>query len=117
MVRSPGENTEVTVFRDDDEHDLAYAFCPGPCKKIRTTGPGGTEISIRVRARDESRRVCLLVDGGPPYHVMPTCSAAEVIATTTLFYAGEFQFYVSFGDGYHEGSQSVEVSVTLATKP
>ena len=28
---------------------------------------------------------------------MPTCSAAEVTATTTLFYAGgEFQIYVSF---------------------
>ena len=62
--------------------------------------------------------MCLLVDGGPPHHAMPTCSAAQVIATTTLFYAGgEFQFYVSFGDGYREGTQNVEVSVTLATKP
>ena len=45
------------------------------------------------------------------------CSAAELTATTTLFYAGEFQIYVSFGDGYREGSQSVVVSVTLGTQP
>ena len=114
----PDQSMEVTVFRDDDEHDLAYALCPGPCKKIRSAGPGGTLISIRARARDESRRVCLLVDGGPPHHAMPTCSAAEVTATTTLFFnGGEFQFYVSFADGYREGAQSVEVSVMLGTKP
>ena len=115
---APGETTEITVFRDDDDYDLAYARCPGPCKKIRVTGPGGTVISIRARARDASRRVCLLVDGGPPHNAMPTCSAAEVTATTTLFYGGgEFQIYVSFADGYREGTQSVEVSVTLGTKP
>ena len=114
----PGESAEVTVFRDDDEHDLAYALCPGPCKKIRSSGPGGTIISIRARARDESRSVCLLVDGGPPHHAMPTCSAAEVTLTTTLFFnGGHFEFYVTFGDGYREGIQSVEVSVILGTKP
>jgi hypothetical protein len=115
---APGERTEITVFRDDHDYDLAYAWCPGPCKKIRTAGPGGTVISIRARARDESRSVCLLVDGGPPHFAMPNCRAAEVTATTTLFDAGgEFQIYVSFGDGYREGTQSVEVSVTLGTQP
>ena len=115
---APGERTEVTVFRDDDDYDLAYAWCPGPCKKIQSTGPGGTVISIRTRARDEGRIVCLLVDGGPPHDAMPRCSAAEVTATTTLFYGGgDFQIYVSFGDGYREGTQNMEVSLTLGTKP
>ena len=114
---APGEITEVTVFRDDPDYDLAYAWCPGPCKKIQVTGPGGTAIFIRARARDKSRQVCLLVDGGPPYRAMPTCSTAEVNATTSLLKDAEFQIYVSFGDGYREGTQSVEVSVMLGTKP
>jgi hypothetical protein len=115
---APGERTEITVFLDDPDYDLAYAACSAPCKMIRTAGPGGTLISIRARARDESRSVCLLVDGGPPYFANPTCSATEVTATTTQFYAGgEFQFYVKFGDGYREGTQIVEVSVTLGTQP
>ena len=115
---APGERAEITVFSDDPDYDLAYALCSGPCKMIRTAGPGGTLISIRARARDETRSVCLLIDGGPPHFANPTCSATEVTATTTLYYGGgEFQFYVKFGDGYREGSQSVEVSVTLGTQP
>ena len=115
---APGESTEITVFRDDPDYDLAYAACSAPCKMIRTAGPGGIVISIRARARDESRSVCLLVDGGPPHFANPTCSAAEVTATTTLFHGGgEFQFYLKFGDGYREGTQSVDVSVTLGTQP
>ena len=39
---APGERTEVTVFRDDPDYDLAYAACSAPCKMIRTAGPGGT---------------------------------------------------------------------------
>ena len=115
---APGERTEITVFRDDPDYDLAYAACSAPCKMIRTVGAGGTAISIRARALDESRSVCLLVDGGPPHFSNPTCSIAEVTATTTLFFSGgEFQFYVTFADGYREGSQSVEVSVTQGTRP
>ncbi len=115
---APGDRTEITVFRDDPDYDLAYAACSAPCKMIRTAGPGGTVISIRARALDESRSVCLLVDGGPPHFSNPTCSIAEVTATTTLFFSGgEFQFYVSFAGGYREGSQSVEVSVTTGTQP
>ena len=115
---APGERAEITVFRDDPDYDLGYAVCSHPCKMIRTAGPGGTLISIRARARDETRSVCLLVDGGPPHIANPTCSATEVTATTTLFHGGgEFQFYVKFGDGYREGTQSVEVSVTLGTQP
>jgi len=114
---APGESTEITVFGDDPDYDLAYAACSAPCKMIRTAGPGATVISIRARARDESRSVCLLVDGGPPHFANPTCSAAEVTTTTTLFFGGEFQFYVRFGDGFREGAQSVEVSVTLGAQP
>ena len=115
---APGERAEITVFSDDPDYDLAYALCSGPCKMIRTVGPGGTLISIRARARDETRSVCLLIDGGPPHFANPTCSAREVTATTTLFYdGGDLQFYVKFGDGYREGTQSVEVSVTLGTQP
>ena len=114
---APGERTEITVFRDDPDYDLAYAACSAPCKRIRTAGPGGTVISIRARARGESRSVCLLVDGGPPHFANPTCSATEVTATTTLYAAGEFQFYVRFGDGYREEIQSVEISVKLGTQP
>ena len=115
---APGDRTEITVFRDDPDYDLAYAVCSAPCKRIRTAGPGGTLISIRARARDEARSVCLLVDGGPPYFSNPTCSTTEVTATAmSLLGGGEFQFYVKFGDGYREGSQGVEVSVTVGTQP
>jgi hypothetical protein len=111
-----GERTEITVFRDDPDYDLAYAACSAPCKMIRTAGAGGTGISIRARALDESRNVCLLVDGGPPYLANPTCRLGEVTFTMTLIFGGEFQFYVRFGDAYQEGSQSVEVSVTDGNK-
>ena len=32
---APGERTEITVFRDDPDYDLAYAACSAPCKMIR----------------------------------------------------------------------------------
>ena len=112
-----GERTEITVFRDDPDYDLAYAACSAPCKMIRTVGGGRTGISVRARALDESRNVCLLVDGGPPFLSNPTCRPGDVTFTMALIFAGEFQFYVRFADGYREGSQGVEVSVTQETEP
>jgi hypothetical protein len=118
MIRLPfGERTEITVFRDDPDYDLAYAACSAPCKMIRTAGGAGTGISIRARALDETRNVCLLVDGGPPYLSNPTCRLGDVTFATALTFGGEFQFYVRFADGYREGSQSVEVSIAPATHP
>ena len=110
---APGERTEIAVFRDDPDYDLAYAWCSAPCKRIRVSAPG--TISIRARARDENRNVCLLADGGFPDVARTNCNVAEV--TTSLPYAGELSIFVSFADGYREGAQSVEISVTLATQP
>ena len=112
-----GERTEITVFRDDPDYDLAYAACSAPCKMIRTAGGVSTGISIRARALDESRNVCLLVDGGPPFLSNPTCRLGDVTFTMAVIFSGEFQFYVRFADGYRDGSQGVEVSVTPGTQP